>query len=347
MDCPGSEHRDRRHQRHVDGRHRRLASSRPTASAACEPGPAATYPYPTPRRAAQLLRADRRPDAGPGDPLAELEATVTRRPCRRHRGVPRATSPSPRQASRRRPARADRLHRPERRLHAPARRRRAHRRALGIDVVNRFRHADVAAGGEGAPFAPLYHRALAAALPQPLMVLNLGGVGNVTYLDGDDGDRVRHRPRLRAARRFRAEAAGHRLRRGRRLAASGSAGPGARRRLMQHPYFAAAGAEVARPQRLPRLGRGASKRSTTRTARRRLAAFTVELVADALQHVPQRAEALAGDGRRAPQRHLHAHAGRAAWACRSIRSRPSAGTATSSRRSASAISPCARCAACR
>ena len=58
-------------------------------------------------------------------------------------------------------------------------------KTLGIDVVNRFRHADVAAGGEGAPFAPLYHRALAAKLPRPVMVLNLGGVGNVTYIDGE------------------------------------------------------------------------------------------------------------------------------------------------------------------
>ncbi|AOO80694.1 anhydro-N-acetylmuramic acid kinase [Bosea vaviloviae] len=57
--------------------------------------------------------------------------------------------------------------------------------ALGIATVDRFRHADVAAGGEGAPFAPLYHRALAQALEQPVMVLNLGGVGNVTYIDGE------------------------------------------------------------------------------------------------------------------------------------------------------------------
>jgi anhydro-N-acetylmuramic acid kinase len=56
---------------------------------------------------------------------------------------------------------------------------------LGIDVVNRFRHRDVAAGGEGAPLVPLFHQALATVLPQPLMVLNLGGVGNVTYLDGE------------------------------------------------------------------------------------------------------------------------------------------------------------------
>lgn len=58
----------------------------------------------------------------------------------------------------------------------------------GIDVVNDFRSADVAAGGEGAPFAPLYHKALAASLPQdlPIAVLNLGGVGNITWLGPDD-----------------------------------------------------------------------------------------------------------------------------------------------------------------
>jgi anhydro-N-acetylmuramic acid kinase len=59
-------------------------------------------------------------------------------------------------------------------------------RRLGIDVVADFRTADVAAGGEGAPFAPLFHAALATPLPKPLAVLNLGGVGNVTWI-GEDG----------------------------------------------------------------------------------------------------------------------------------------------------------------
>jgi anhydro-N-acetylmuramic acid kinase len=58
--------------------------------------------------------------------------------------------------------------------------------STGIDVIDDFRTADVKAGGEGAPLAPLYHQALARSLEKPLAVLNLGGVGNVTYLD-DDG----------------------------------------------------------------------------------------------------------------------------------------------------------------
>jgi len=59
-------------------------------------------------------------------------------------------------------------------------------RSTGIDVVNDFRSADVAAGGQGAPLMPLYHAALARKeLRGPLVVVNIGGVGNVTYIDGD------------------------------------------------------------------------------------------------------------------------------------------------------------------
>ena len=56
----------------------------------------------------------------------------------------------------------------------------------GIDVVDDFRTADVALGGQGAPLAPLYHGALAVALPKPLAVLNTGGVANVTWIGRDD-----------------------------------------------------------------------------------------------------------------------------------------------------------------
>lgn len=59
--------------------------------------------------------------------------------------------------------------------------------ALGISVVSDFRSADVAAGGQGAPLAPLYHAALAAPIEPPLGVLNLGGVGNLTWISADGG----------------------------------------------------------------------------------------------------------------------------------------------------------------
>jgi anhydro-N-acetylmuramic acid kinase len=58
----------------------------------------------------------------------------------------------------------------------------------GIDVVYDFRAADMEAGGQGAPFAPLYHKALAdySDLPRPAAIINLGGVANVTFI-GEDG----------------------------------------------------------------------------------------------------------------------------------------------------------------
>jgi anhydro-N-acetylmuramic acid kinase len=59
-------------------------------------------------------------------------------------------------------------------------------RRTGIAVVNEFRLADVAAGGQGAPFVPLYHLALAAKMRRPVVVVNIGGVANVTYIGADD-----------------------------------------------------------------------------------------------------------------------------------------------------------------
>ncbi len=55
-----------------------------------------------------------------------------------------------------------------------------------LPVAHDFRSADVAAGGEGAPLAPVLHATLARALDRPLAVLNVGGVANVTWI-GDDG----------------------------------------------------------------------------------------------------------------------------------------------------------------
>jgi anhydro-N-acetylmuramic acid kinase len=60
---------------------------------------------------------------------------------------------------------------------------------LGIPVVHDIRAADIAAGGQGAPVVPVYHRALAEAgkLPLPCAILNIGGVANVTWV-GPDGE---------------------------------------------------------------------------------------------------------------------------------------------------------------
>jgi anhydro-N-acetylmuramic acid kinase len=79
------------------------------------------------------------------------------------------------------------LHRPEQRWTWQIGDGAALAKASGIDVVNDFRSADVKAGGQGAPLMPLYHAVLAreAGLAEPAVVVNIGGVAQVTYIRGD------------------------------------------------------------------------------------------------------------------------------------------------------------------
>lgn len=53
----------------------------------------------------------------------------------------------------------------------------------GIKVVADFRTRDLVVGGQGAPFAPLYHQVLFANRKAPIAVVNIGGISNVTFLD--------------------------------------------------------------------------------------------------------------------------------------------------------------------
>src|ERR1700759_4757858 len=78
------------------------------------------------------------------------------------------------------------LHRPAERMTVQIGDAAALAKAIHVPVMHDFRAADVAAGGQGAPFVPVYHRALAQSLERegPLAVVNIGGVSNITYIDG-------------------------------------------------------------------------------------------------------------------------------------------------------------------
>lgn len=56
------------------------------------------------------------------------------------------------------------------------------------NVIGHMRQADIKAGGQGAPLLPLCHRAFASEIKKPIAILNLGGVGNVTWLGVDRAD---------------------------------------------------------------------------------------------------------------------------------------------------------------
>src|SRR6476469_3971666 len=80
------------------------------------------------------------------------------------------------------------LHRPAQRLTVQIGDGAALARRLKRPVAHDFRAADVSAGGQGAPLVPVYHQALARDLarPHPIAVLNVGGVANITFVDGGD-----------------------------------------------------------------------------------------------------------------------------------------------------------------
>jgi len=82
------------------------------------------------------------------------------------------------------------IHRPERRLTVQLGLGPLLARRTGIPIVYDMRAADVAAGGQGAPLVPVYHRALAAEFTErPVALVNIGGVANMTWI-GNRGELV-------------------------------------------------------------------------------------------------------------------------------------------------------------
>ena len=132
------------------------------------------------------------------------------------------------------------LHRPERGLTLQIGDGRDLAERLGVPVVYDFRAADVAAGGQGAPLAPVFHRALVARsdAARPVAVLNVGGVANVTYIDGDTLIACDTGPGNALLDDFLRLRTGQPLDVDGRRAAAGVVDEPAVERLLQHPFFA-------------------------------------------------------------------------------------------------------------
>ena len=177
-------------------------------------------------------------------------------------------------------------------------------RRTGVEVVHDFRSADVAAGGQGAPLVPVFHRVLAEALPKPLALLNLGGVANVTWI-GRRGELIAfdtgpaNGPLDDWARR----SVGQDYDRDGLLAGAGEADAAVLAQLMAHPYLAA-----PPPKSLDRLDfdqalreSGAGSLSPADGAAT-LAAFCAACVGAAARHFPEPPLQwlVAGGGRRNP-----------------------------------------------
>ncbi len=60
----------------------------------------------------------------------------------------------------------------------------------GITTVSDFRSRDIAAGGQGAPLAPAFHNAVFRSPEEDRVIVNIGGIANVTYLPANTGDPI-------------------------------------------------------------------------------------------------------------------------------------------------------------
>lgn len=172
----------------------------------------------------------------------------------------------------------------------------------GVAVACDFRSADVAAGGEGAPLAPIYHAALARDLPKPVAVLNIGGVANATWIDA--GERLvacDTGPGNGPLDDWVARHTGERYDRGGKLARGGQPAAAVLQRLLAHPYF-----HRAAPKSLDRLDFAAALAAsglnalTPEDGAATLVAFTVEAIAQAPLPTAPRRWLVCGGGRRNP-----------------------------------------------
>ncbi|WP_062012312.1 anhydro-N-acetylmuramic acid kinase [Aureimonas sp. AU4] len=175
-------------------------------------------------------------------------------------------------------------------------------RELGIPVVYDFRSADVAAGGQGAPLAPVYHAALlrhAGAGPETA-ILNLGGVGNITWADDRGGLHAFDTGPANAPLNDWVRArTGEEMDRDGRLGALGRVDETRLARLLDHPYLAAPYPKsLDRNDFTSRMADGLSLEDGAAL----LTAFTAASVARGLALLPGRPRrlALSGGGRRNP-----------------------------------------------
>ena len=112
-------------------------------------------------------------------------------------------------------------------------------KALNIPVIFDFRTADMEAGGQGAPLAPLYHQALARREGfEDVAILNLGGVANVTWLEkGQDPIAFDTGPANGLIDAWCQDMAGQTHDIDGRLACAGEVNAAALSRLLSHEFF--------------------------------------------------------------------------------------------------------------
>ena len=176
-------------------------------------------------------------------------------------------------------------------------------RLTGIDVVNDFRSADVKAGGQGAPLVPLYHAALVKktpALELPVVVVNIGGVANVTYVSRDTILAFDTGPGNAPIDDWAQRKTGRPIDKEGALASAGHVNNAALTEMLRHPFF-----ERPPPKSLDRLDFSADAvaKLSAEDGAATLTAFTAAAIARAREHFPELATTwiVCGGGRHNPR----------------------------------------------
>ncbi len=179
----------------------------------------------------------------------------------------------------------------------------------GIPVVYDFRQNDIRHGGQGAPLAPVFHQALAQAgyLPAlPLVVLNIGGVSNITLLTETTMRAYDSGPGNGPMDDYAREFLGMDFDQDGAIALSGHADRGIVEQFLRHPYFA-----QPAPKSLDRrdFDHGAVQHLTPPDALRTLCACSAGGIAHAImaerRQVPELQRILFAGGGRHNQALLH------------------------------------------
>ena len=200
-------------------------------------GPGGSYPYP-PALRDTLLAVIADTDKARSDPLTDIEAAVTQSHGDAIAQFLKETGIKPETIDVIGLHGQTVYHRPEQGITRQLGRAKDIAARFGVTTVGRFRDADVASGGQGAPLVPLYHKALAAELAQPVVVLNLGGVGNLTYIDGDTVIAFDTGPANAMVDDFVRKRQGKAFDAGGALAASGKPDDNLAKEFARHPFFA-------------------------------------------------------------------------------------------------------------
>ena len=166
----------------------------------------------------------------------------------------------------------------------------------GLSIIGNLRENDIAHGGEGAPLVPIFQQALCAHIEKPLVIINIGGIANITWIDNDELMAFDAGPGNALIDNWIYTHTKQRYDAGGRIAKNGRVDETLLEKWLNHSYFS-----LTPPKSLDRLDFDFSPQQLSlEDGAATLTAFTVESIIEGLNHLPKNPNSVfvAGGGRR-------------------------------------------------